>query len=109
VLLPRLLDWLCFHFPIRKQAQKVLDAHIENPDIPIECDTMFWPSVKGLILRSRCKEARELLGLHSKIKKSPAIVALRQLLFNIPSMEVSQSEARFSTSVREKPGPKYET
>ncbi|XP_059475631.1 nuclear pore complex protein Nup85 isoform X2 [Neocloeon triangulifer] len=86
-LLPKLQEWMRYHFPESIElAEKVLRGRDEKT--PIECHPDFWSAVTGLVVLGQVREARQLLGQHSK-KETPAVRALRTLLHSKPDLKSS--------------------
>ncbi|XP_065342016.1 nuclear pore complex protein Nup85 [Cloeon dipterum] len=86
-MVPKLQEWIQYYF---NESSDLADSVIKSRDdkSPVECNPDFWPAVTGLIMTAQCKEARRLLGLHSK-KETPAIRTLRQLLHSKPELQSS--------------------
>ncbi|KAF4516916.1 hypothetical protein B566_EDAN008005 [Ephemera danica] len=87
ILLPKLLDWMSFHYPINRQVESVYEARQQSPDTPTELHPEFWTTVKELIMRGRCPQAREMLGFHSQLRTSPVLISMRKLLHAMPYLE----------------------
>jgi len=82
----KLQQWVRDHFP---ETEELADSVMRQRDgeNPTESNPNFWPAVNGLVLTGRCKEAKNLLNLHSNKDAAP-IKALRLLLHSKPDIEV---------------------
>jgi Nup85 Nucleoporin len=85
-LVLKLQQWVTDHFP---EIEELADLVMRQRDgeHPTESNPNFWPAVNGLVMMGRCKEAKNLLNLHSNKDAAP-IKALRQLLQSKPDIEV---------------------
>lgn len=85
-LVLKLQQWVTDHFP---ETEELADSVVRQRDgeHPTESNPNFWPAVTGLVMMGRCKEAKNLLNLHSNKDAAP-IKTLRQLLHSKPDIEV---------------------
>ncbi|XP_050297593.1 nuclear pore complex protein Nup85 [Anthonomus grandis grandis] len=84
VVLPRLLDWVRFHFPKHERNAATL---ISGDTEGIELDETYWPTIFGNLLQGRIKIVRALLKQHSAANSSVFQMVL-QLLKSMPTFNV---------------------
>lgn len=77
VVLPRLLEWVRFHFPSRElRAIKILSEKSAKADLE---NSNYWEVVMGCALHGKLDVVRDLLSLHSK-RDHPAFLAAENIL-----------------------------
>lgn len=75
-VLPRLLEWISFHFPkYERRAATLLAGELVNLDSHAD----YWETVTGLFMQGRVEVVRTLLKLHSAAESKPFKLAEQTL------------------------------